>query len=77
MLGNEMFKCHTDPSGDTAAEATGSITTSFAIQVYDECPVPTYLGELPLSATTYVDCADGGKVKTRVQEPVVETPCES
>lgn len=59
VLGNEMFKCHTKPSGDTAAEATGAVTTTFAIQVYDECPVPTYKGKLMLSATEYIDCADG------------------
>lgn len=59
VLGNEMFKTHTSPSGDTAAEATGSITTTFAIQVYDECPVPTYKGKLMLSATKYMDCATG------------------
>jgi hypothetical protein len=59
VLGNEMFKCHTRPSGDTAAEATGAVTTTFAIQVYDECPVPTYKGKLMLSATEYIDCADG------------------
>ena len=62
VLGNEMFKCHTSPSGDTAAEATGAITTTVAIQVYDECPVPTYTGKLMLSASEYMDCADG-KVK--------------
>lgn len=59
VLGNDMFKCHTTPSGDTAAEATGAVTSTFAIQCYDECPVPTYTGKLPLSATTYLDCADG------------------
>lgn len=59
VLGNEMFKTHTSPSGDTAAEATGAVTTTFAIQVYDECPVPTYKGKLMLSATEYMDCADG------------------
>ena len=59
VLGNEMFKCHTTPSGDTAAEATGAITTTFAIQCYDECPVPTYLGKLQISATEYIDCTDG------------------
>ena len=59
VLGNEMFKCHTKPSGDTAAEATGACITSFAIQVYDECPVPTDKGKLMLSATSYIDCADG------------------
>lgn len=62
VLGNEMFKCHTSPSGDTAAEATGSVTTTLAIQVYDECPVPTYTGKLMLSSTEYVDCEDG-KIK--------------
>lgn len=59
VLGNEMFKCHTSPSGDTGAEATGAVTNTFAIQCYDECPVPTYLGRLQLSATEYIDCADG------------------
>lgn len=59
VLGNEMFECHTSPSGDTAAEATGAITTTFAIQCYDECPVPTYTGKLLISATEYIDCADG------------------
>lgn len=59
VLGNEMFKCHTSPSGDTAAEATGAVTSTFAIQCYDECPVPTYTGKLPISATEYIDCADG------------------
>lgn len=59
VLGNDMFKCHTTPSGDTAAEATGAVTSTFAIQCYDECPVPTYMGKLPLSATEYLDCADG------------------
>ncbi len=63
VLGNEMFECHTSPSGDTAAEATGAITTTFAIQCYDECPVPTYMGKLQISATEYIDCADG-EVKT-------------
>ena len=59
VLGNDMFKCHTSPSGDTAAEATGAVTSTFAIQCYDECPVPTYTGKLQLSATEYIDCADG------------------
>ena len=63
VLGNEMFKCHTTPSGDTAAEATAACTTTFAIQCYDECPVPTYTGKLSISATQYIDCADGS-VKT-------------
>lgn len=59
VLGNEEFMCNTSPSGDTSAEATGAITSTFAIQCYDECPVPTYKGKLPLSATTYLDCSDG------------------
>ena len=59
VLGNEMFKCHTSPSGDTAAEATGAVTSTFAIQCYDECPVPTHTGKLQISATQYIDCADG------------------
>ena len=63
LLGNEMFKTHTTPSGDTASEATGAITTTFAIQVYDECAVPTYVGKIVISATEYIDAADG-QVKT-------------
>ncbi len=63
IIGNEMFKCHTNGSGDTAAEATGAITTTLAINCYDECPVPTYKGKLMPSSTEYMDCADG-KVKT-------------
>lgn len=63
VLGNDMFKCHTSPSGDTGSEATGAITSTFDIQVYDECPVPTYKGKLMLSSTEYLDCADG-KIKT-------------
>ncbi len=59
LLGNEAFKTHTSPSGDTASEATGAITTTFAIQVYDECPVPTYKGKINIDATHYIDAADG------------------
>ena len=61
VLGNEMFKCHTSPSGDTAAEATGACSSTLAIQCYDDCPVPTYTGKLQISATEYIDCADGEK----------------
>ncbi len=64
VLGNEMFKCHTAPAGDTSAEATGASTSTFAIQCYDECPVPTYTGKLQISATEYIDCADGEIKKT-------------
>ena len=59
VLGNEAFKCHTSPSGDTGAEVTAATTTTFAIRVYDECPVPTYVGKLHLSAEEYLDCATG------------------
>ncbi len=59
LLGNEMFPTHTSPSGDTASEVTGAITTTLAIQVYDECPVPTYKGKIMIDATHYVDAADG------------------
>lgn len=62
VLGNEYYECHTSPAGDTAAEATGASTSTFAIQVYDECPIPTYKGKLYLSATEYVDCATGNMV---------------
>lgn len=67
VLGNDMFKCHTSPSGDTAAEATGAVTSTFAIQCYDECPVPTYTGKLHISATEYIDCADGEVKKVQPQ----------
>ena len=59
LLGNEMFKTHTTPSGDTGTEPTGAITTTFAIQVYDECAVPTYVGKIAISATKYIDASDG------------------
>ena len=59
VLGNEMFKCNTSPSGDTGAEATGAITTTYAIQVYDECPVPTYTGKLKIAANKQIDCSTG------------------
>lgn len=59
LLGNEMFKTHTTPSGDTASEATGAITTTFAIQVYDEAAIPTYVGKIMLDATHYIDAATG------------------
>ena len=63
LLGNEMFKTHTTPSGDTASEITGAITTTFAIQVYDDCPIPTYKGKIMIEANKYIDAADG-KEKT-------------
>lgn len=59
VIGNEMFKCHTTPSGDTGTEATGAKTTTFAIQCYDDCPVPTYTGKLALSPTQCLNCATG------------------
>ncbi len=59
VLGNEMFKCRTSPSGDTAAEASGATTTTLAIDVCDVCPVPTYVGQLPLSPTSHIDCSTG------------------
>jgi len=67
VLGNEAFKTHTTPNGDTGAEATGTISSTFAIQVYDECPVPTYVGKIPLSATTYIDAATGKEETTNGQ----------
>ena len=59
VLGNEMFKTHTKPSGDTGTEVTGAITTTFAIQVYDDCPVPTYKGKIKISGTAQIDAATG------------------
>ena len=69
VLGNEFFQCHTSPAGDTAAEATGASTSTFAIQVYDECPVPTYRGKLYISSTTYIDCATGQETVPANPEP--------
>ncbi len=63
VLGNDMFKCNSSPSGDTGTEPTGAITTTVGIQVYDVCPIPTYVGKLQLSATQYMDCSDG-EIKT-------------
>lgn len=59
VIGNDAFVTHTAPSGDTAAEATGASTTTFAINCYDECPVPTYEGTLALSASAVLNCATG------------------
>ncbi len=59
VIGNEMFETHTVPSGDTAAEASGAKTATFAINCYDECPVPTYTGKLPISATQQLNCETG------------------
>lgn len=59
VLGNEMYETHTSASGDTAAEANGAKTATFAIQCYDECPVPTYTGMLLLSATQQLNCETG------------------
>lgn len=69
VLGNEMFECHTSPSGDTAAEVTGAVTTTFAIQCYDECPVPTYTGKLKLSADEVLDCSTG-EIEKLTNQPV-------
>lgn len=59
VIGNEAFTCHTTPSGDTGTETTGAITTTLAIQCYDEAPVPTYEGKMYIAEGTYIDCADG------------------
>ena len=74
LLGNEMFKTHTSPSGDTASEATGAITTTFAIQVYDECPVPTYEGKIKIAADKYIDAQTGEEQTYQSETP---TPGES
>lgn len=62
VLGNEMFKTHVTPSGDTGSEVTGAITTTFAIQVYDDCPVPTYTGLIKISSTSSINAATGLEV---------------
>ena len=63
VIGNEAFTCHTTPTGDTGTEPTGAITTTLAIQCYDEAPVPTFKGKLYTAEKTYIDCEDG-KEKT-------------
>ena len=63
VIGNEMYHTDTKASGDTSAEPTGACSSTFAIQCYDVCPVPTYTGKLMISATQYIDCADG-EIKT-------------
>lgn len=59
ILGNEAYSTDTKPSGDSGAEATAAKTSTFAIQVYDDCPAPYYEGKLPLSATEELDCSTG------------------
>ena len=59
VIGNEAFTCHTTPTGDTGTEPTGAITTTLAIQCYDEAPVPTFKGKLYTAEKTYIDCEDG------------------
>ena len=59
VIGNEMYESHTAPAGDTGAEATAAVSTTYAINCPDECPVPTYVGVLPLSATTQLNCETG------------------
>lgn len=61
VLGNEMFVGHVNPSGDTGAEATAAVTTTFTIEVKDECPVPTYTGKLYIANGKYIDCATGNE----------------
>lgn len=63
VIGNEAFESITQASGDTAAESTGASTSTFAISCYDECPVPTYVGKLPISATDQIDCTTGEEEK--------------
>lgn len=59
VIGNEAYTCNTNPSGDTGSSPTDASTTTLGIQCYDECPVPTYTGKLPIAASKYIDCADG------------------
>jgi len=59
VIGNEAFTCHTTPTGDTGTEPTGAITTTLALQCYDEAPVPTFKGKLYIASGKYIDCADG------------------
>lgn len=59
VIGNEAFTCHTSPSGDTGSDPTGAITTTLAIQCYDEAPVPSFEGKLYYASGKYIDCADG------------------
>lgn len=59
VIGNEAYTCNTSPSGTTGSSPTDATTTTLALQCYDECPVPTYTGRLPISSTKYIDCSDG------------------
>lgn len=68
VLGNEAFTCHTSPSGDTGTEITGASTSTLAIEVYDECPVPTYLGLLKIAANTAIDCKTGQELQESESE---------
>lgn len=60
VLGNKDISA-TDikPSGDSGTEITAAKTSTFAVQVYDDCPAPYYEGVLPISATTQVNCKTG------------------
>lgn len=68
VLGHEAFSCNTGPTGDSGTAPTDAITVSLGIQCYDECPVPTYVGKLFLSSTTYIDCSDGK------EKAILDTP---
>lgn len=59
VVGNEAYDSHTAPAGDTGAEVTAANSTTFAIDCPDECPTPTYVGIMPLSATTHLNCETG------------------
>jgi hypothetical protein len=69
VLGNEMFVGHVSPSGDTGAEATAAVTSTFTIEVKDECPIPTYTGKLYIAAGKYIDCATGDEEKDPDPDP--------
>ncbi len=59
VVGNEAYTCDTGSTGETGSTATDATTTTLEIHCYDECPAPTYVGKLKISADKYIDCADG------------------
>lgn len=60
VLGNkDISATDVKSSGDSGSEITGAKTSTFAVQVYDECPAPYYEGTLKISSTSQINCATG------------------
>ena len=69
VLGNEMFSTKIKAAGDTGAEATAATTSTYTIEAYDECPIPTYTGKLYIASGKYIDCATGNEEKDPDPDP--------